>query len=299
MRYALTLAALSLVACGDVQRNTSELSPAGQSAYEVMAKLSDDAMLGRQAGTEGAELAKTYLLDRLTMIEGAIVSEEAFTFGEENRSATNIIADFDANEAGPLLVVTAHYDHLGRGTGDIYNGADDNASGVGAAISIAEHFVQNPPSNDVRIVLLDAEERGLAGARHHVDADATYTQRPVLNLNLDMVSQNADGEIFASGTSHNPKIRPLIEALNTPDVTIRFGHDTPDLGPNDWTLMSDHAAFHEASHPYVYFGVEDHANYHKPSDELETISPKQYAAFVDALVQVAETLDNNLTQLTD
>ena len=299
MRYALTLAALGLVACGDAQKNTSEFSSAGQSAYEVMAKLSDDAMLGRQAGTEGAELAKAYLLDRLAEIKGANVSQETFTFGEESRPATNLVADFAGNEAGPLLVVTAHYDHLGRGIGDIYNGADDNASGVGAAIAIAEHFVQNPPINDVRIVLLDAEERGLAGARHHVDADATYTQRPVLNLNLDMVSQNADGEIFASGTSHNPEIRPLIEGLDTPDVTIRFGHDTPDLGPNDWTLMSDHAAFHEAGHPYVYFGVEDHANYHKPSDELETISPAQYAAFVDALVQVAETLDDNLIQLTD
>ena len=297
MRVAC-LAAL-LVACGEPAVEATDLSPAGQAAYDVMVELSHDDMLGREAGTDGARLAREYLVERLSRIDTATVTEEEFTFAEDDGAATNLVVDFPGDEAGPLLVVTAHYDHLGQGTGDVFNGADDNASGVGAAIAIAEHFVAHPPENDVRIVLLDAEERGLAGARHHVPNQDMYTERPVLNLNLDMVAQSPNGEIFASGTSHNPGIRPLLESLDTPGVTIRFGHDTPDLGPNDWTYMSDHAAFHEAGHPYVYFGVEDHPHYHKPSDELETIAPKQYGAFVDALVAVAETLDANLTELTD
>ena len=73
----------------------------------------------------------------------------------------------------------------------------------------------------------------------------------------------------------------LTTALREAPITVRFGHDTGG-GQNDWTMQSDHGVFHEAGIPFVYFGVEDHADYHQPTDTADKIAP----GFLDGVATV-------------
>jgi hypothetical protein len=83
---------------------------------------------------------------------------------------------------------------------------------------------------------------------------------------------------------------PLEQAAKTARVKVLFGHDRPGTGTDDWTSQSDHYAFHAAKIPFVYFGVEDHADYHKPTDTADKINR---SFFVD----VAETILAAIIQL--
>lgn len=266
-------------------------------AIEVMRELSSKPYQGREAGTPGAQMAHDYLKERLEGLGCLEIESKSFSFGDEGLEGQNLFGGIlagDDNATG--LIISAHYDHLGIRDGKVFNGADDNASGVGAALAIAESFCEVRPKHNVIFAFFDAEEKGLAGAKDMVD---DYSDERAFLMNLDMVSQNADGVIYASGTRHYPEVREIIEALEFDDVTVKFGHDDPADAANDWTTMSDHAPFHAAGIPYVYFGVEDHAHYHKASDEFETVPLAQYVKFVDALEQVARALDANLLVLTD
>ena len=78
-------------------------------------------------------------------------------------------------------------------------------------------------------------------------------------------------------------------------MTVRFGHDTKDLKPgDDWTNSSDHAAFHAKKIPFLYFGVEDHADYHKPGDDAEKVDPAFYRGVVDFVHRVVREADRQL-----
>ena len=96
-----------------------------------------------------------------------------------------------------------------------------------------------------------------------------------LDVNLDMVGHSERGELYASGTYHTPSLTPALErvAARAP-VKLLLGHDRPEQGHDDWTNQSDQYAFHKAGIPFVYFGVEDHKDYHKPPDDFETLTQR-------------------------
>jgi hypothetical protein len=94
---------------------------------------------------------------------------------------------------------------------------------------------------------------------------------------MDMVARS-DSLLFAAGTYHYPQLRPILESIERRGpVVLRYGHDQPEVegveGEDDWTNSSDHGAFHAVGIPFVYFGVEDHEDYHRPTDDFERIDP--------------------------
>jgi Zn-dependent M28 family amino/carboxypeptidase len=207
------------------------------------------------------------------------------------------------------IVVTAHFDHLGiraprPGTeaeaevDSIYNGADDNASGTVAVMSMARYFVQNPPRHAMVFAAVDAEEMGLRGSQAFVDAG--WPEKIVLNVNLDMVARS-DSLLFAAGPFHYPQLRPILEEVRgRPPVALRFGHDEPGVeGVQNWTGSSDHRAFHQKGIPFVYFGVEDHADYHRSSDEFELVDPAFFLNAVRTVLASVLALDEGLTDNSD
>jgi Zn-dependent M28 family amino/carboxypeptidase len=191
----------------------------------------------------------------------------------------------------------AHYDHIGVDeSGDVFNGADDNASGVGGLLAVLDHFQANPPEHEVRLLFLDTEESGLAGAYAYMDE--RVDDRPRVALNFDMIAQNADGEIYASGTSHTPAIKPIVDAAARGLLLkIRFGNDQPEDGANDWSLSSDHGAWHAKGYPFLYFGVADHQHYHRVTDEFETLPLPVYRQTVQLAVNTAAGLEAALDEL--
>lgn len=192
------------------------------------------------------------------------------------------------------IIVTAHYDHVGVEKGEIYNGADDNASGTAALFAIAEYFDKHRPANSLIFVAFDAEEKGLQGSRHFVANLPVKKESVLLNVNMDMVSRSDRNELYAAGTFHYPFLKTHLEAArkNAP-IKLLLGHDDPKLGDNDWTSQSDHAAFHKEKIPFIYFGVEDHEDYHKPTDDFQNITQKFYVGAVETILEAVKTFDKS------
>jgi len=282
-----------------------------------VAVLAAPAFEGRATGTPGGVRARQWLVEQFTAIGLAPARDGAYTqpFTATTRNTRAILpggrrfrAEYDAaNVVGRLagrdvraatLVMTAHYDHLGVREGAVYHGADDNASGVAALLAAARHFTKNPPRHPMVFAALDAEEIGLQGARALVGSNLLPRGRVALNINLDMVSRSGANDIYAAGSYHAPwQTAMLQDVQHRASVNILFGHDRPEpraAGLEDWTRSSDHAAFHEANIPFVYFGVEDHPDYHKPTDTAERIDARFFGDVADMIVEAARTFDARL-----
>lgn len=254
--------------------------------------LAADSMEGRQTGTPGNERARRFLLAQLRSIGVTPLGgnfEHPFDFTSRQGAAmkgVNLLAVVRGTvEPERYIVVSAHFDHVGIREGETYNGADDNASGTAAVLELARRLVAAPPRHSVILALFDAEEMGLRGAAAFVENPPVPRESLVMNLNMDMVSRSAEGLLWAVGTSHYPQLRPVLEAVAADaPVTLRMGHDTSNGQPGyDWTFSSDHGPFHRAGIPFIYFGVEDHEGYHKPSDDAEAITPEFYVNAVETV----------------
>jgi len=297
------LAAGTLCACASAKTlsNSDADAGAGSDTLEIVATLSSDDMAGRETGTEGNARARAFLKTELT-VRGLPVTEQAFAFVDRKGNTlegVNLLTRIKGKGAGPVMVVTAHYDHVGVREGQIFNGADDNASGVAGAFAVADHFRAQPPEHDVVVAFLDAEEMGLHGARAIVTDGLTGGGEIALNLNLDMLSKNDKNELYAAGAWHRAWLVPMLNAVaQKSPVTLKLGHDDPALGQDDWTLQSDHGPFHLAGIPFVYFGVEDHQDYHQPSDDFETIPQDFFLRSVETVIIAAEMLDAELESIT-
>ncbi|MCZ8134587.1 MAG: M28 family peptidase, partial [Algoriphagus sp.] len=253
--------------------------------------LSSDELAGRKPQSEGSIKAQTYILKELTGLDLVeplypdFIQEFTFSNPREQKTydkAANLVAFIPGSKSKKVIVITAHYDHVGIGRPDsegdsIYNGADDNASGTAALLVLADYFSKNRPQHGMLFVALDAEEMGLRGARALVNDFPYPLEQIQLNLNMDMLSRSDKNELYISGTYYYPKFKSILEKVATgSNPTLLFGHDVPGTGSEDWTRSSDHGAFFEKKVPHLYFGVEDHVDYHKPSDEFENIQPQFY-----------------------
>ncbi len=265
--------------------------------------LASDELEGRLPGTEGNRMAQDFIEDRFRHYDlSAFNSGYRYTFDHTNprtgvtfEDAVNLIGYIEGTDnPDRFIVLTAHYDHLGVQDGEIYNGADDNASGTSGLLAAIRYFSQEQPENSILFIAFDAEEQGLGGARHFVENPVVPLEQMVMNVNMDMISTNFEDELYAVGTYHYPYLKPLVEeAATDANISVLFGYDS-DEWPQDWTLASDHGAFHEKGIPFIYFGVEDHEHYHQPTDTFENINPDFFVNAVKTIIGVVEHLDKNL-----
>lgn len=246
--------------------------------------ISSDETEGRRVGTEGNRIAREYLVERFEEegaepFHGSYTHE--FTFSNqqgEEMTGVNVIGQI-TGISDSVIVITAHYDHLGKRDSLIFNGADDDASGTAALITYIDYFNQVQPNHTLVFAAFDAEEMGLQGARALVQ-DSVFLEKVKMNFNLDMIAQNDSNEIYAVGTYHYPELKPTLESIDTGEINLLFGHDEPDSNLDDWTFASDHGPFHQQGVPFVYFGVEDHEHYHQHTDDFETIPQEFYKGTV-------------------
>ncbi len=274
-----------------------------------LATLSADSMEGRRTATPGSARARAWLVQQLTTMGAKPLGasfEQPFRLRPRGAGATdsitgvNLIARIPGRAAsGRALVMSAHYDHLGVRNGEIFNGADDDASGCVALLTVAEQLLREPPQHDVILAFFDAEEMGLQGARAFVNSPPVPLASIAANLNLDMVARQDAGALWVAGTSHYPFLKPLAEAASAASkVTVRFGHDTRDLKPGeDWTGSSDHGAFHAKGIPFLYLGVEDHPDYHQPGDDVDKVDPAFYRRSVEFAAALVRQLDRALATI--
>jgi Zn-dependent M28 family amino/carboxypeptidase len=276
------------------------LAAPGDRALDDVRILSADDMGGRGIGTEGSSKARAYIAGRFGEM-GLAVVEQPFAFtrksdGKEVHGVNLIAAIPGAESSERVLVITAHYDHLGTRDGVVFNGADDNASGVAALLALAETFKAYPPRHMIVFAVLDGEESGQRGARAFVESPPTPLPRIALVVNLDMLSRSAKGELHVAGASHFPWLEPRLRVLvDQVPITLKLGHDTDADGEqNNWTLQSDHGAFHAKGVPWVYFGVEDHPDYHKASDDFATVPGPFFQRVIAAMMVISAQFDEDL-----
>lgn len=293
----LAVAVAMLAATAGVE---AQSGPAPDSARLLrdLSVLAHDSMEGRAPGTPGGLRARAFLQDALAGTGAAPVGGAyGHPFRWDAGRGVNFVASIPGEDGDTqdVIFLTAHYDHLGIRNGEIYNGADDNASGTAAALEIARTVVASPLEHTLVVALLDAEEEGEIGAEALLDDPPVPLERIALDVNLDMVSRTA-GVLWASGTSHTPALRPVLEAVAADaPVDVRLGHDRPGAPEgDDWTQSSDHWAFHERGIPFVYFGVEDHPDYHRPTDDFERVDPGEYMAAVRTIMTALRALDRTL-----
>lgn len=277
----------------------------GDKAIDDIRTLSADDMQGRAPGTPGSEKARAYILSRFKEIGLAPIGatfEQPFEFAKRDGTklqGINLVARIKGAKPGKAMVVSAHYDHLGVRNGEIYNGADDNASGVAGLLAVAEAFKAKPPKHDVIFAVVDAEESGLRGAKAFAAAPPVPLETIALDVNFDMLSKNPKNELYVSGASPFPFLKPiLVKVATTASVTLKLGHDTDADGKqNNWTNQSDHYAFGEKGVPWVYFGVEDHPEYHKPTDDFATVPQDFFKRSVATVIQASLALEKDLDEV--
>ena len=265
--------------------------------------LSSDKYEGRKTGTAGNLMAANYIINKFKKIGMDAYNDDfkhSFTFinrRNEEIKGVNLIG-YIKGKSDQVIVVSAHYDHVGVNNSEIFNGADDNASGVAAILAFAKYFSENKPKNTLLFIAFDAEEMGLQGAYSFLKAPVPPREYIKLNINLDMVSHNDKSELYAAGTYKTPVIKEILQnADKKTGITIKFGHDEPNTGKDDWTMQSDHGPFAKENIPFVYFGVEDHDDYHKPSDDFANINPDFFYSASNAILKSIILLDKNLARI--
>lgn len=187
-----------------------------------------------------------------------------------------------------LLVITAHYDHVGvkaEGTGDrIHNGADDDGSGTVAVMQLAKVFAQakaegKGPRRSILFMLVTGEEKGLLGSDYYTQHPVFPLEKTVVNLNIDMIGRrdpqhaNSDPYVYVIGADKlSSELNRLSESTNELYTKLIFDYTYNDMNhPDRLYYRSDHWNFAKKNIPIIFYFDGIHEDYHKPSDEVDKI----------------------------
>jgi hypothetical protein len=172
-----------------------------------------------------------------------------------------------------LIVIGAHYDHVGtRNDTIVYNGADDNASGTAGVIEIAEAFTEcnSRPKRSLLFITFSGEEKGLFGSRYYTDNPLFPIENTVAMLNMDMISRNDTNEVAIIGSKTSNTIKEISDACNA-----NIGMDIEYT--EQWFLQSDHYPYYKKGVPVLFYNTKDTPDLHRPTDDPEKIIPEKMA----------------------
>jgi hypothetical protein len=197
------------------------------------------------------------------------------TFKKEYRTGTNIVGYIN-NNAAQTVIIGAHYDHLGYGEDGssrmtengkaIHNGADDNASGVGALLAVAAKVKQSATLKKYNYLFIafSAEELGLLGSKAFVKEKDFNPRKAAYMINMDMVGRlSPDRKLTIGGVGTSPVWPSIIGSVGS---NFKIVKDSSGIGP------SDHTSFYNDSIPVLFFFTGTHTDYHKPSDDAQKIN---------------------------
>ncbi|MGO8750046.1 MAG: M28 family peptidase [Thermoguttaceae bacterium] len=240
--------------------------------------LADDAREGREAGSAGGWAAGNYLIANLSKIglrkagtDGGYVQ----TFAPNYRNILALIQGSDPKLNDEMIVVGAHYDHVGYGRpgnsrgpiGKIHNGADDNASGTSGLLSLARASALLPetPRRSVLLAFFDGEEKGLLGSKYWVAHPTLPDRHAVLMVNMDMIGRLRQERLTVFGVRTGYGLRKLVSSDNEESaLALDFCWDMrPD---------ADHFPFYQKNTPVLMFHTGLHEQYHRPSDKANLIN---------------------------
>jgi len=222
-----------------------------------------DALFKESSPISGFELSKE--------MEFSLVVKEEEQF---SRNVIGIIEGTDPLLKNEYVSIGAHYDHEGVRNGEVYNGADDNASGTVAVMETGKLLAQNNGNKrSVILMLYSAEERGLFGSRYTAE-NSSYIKDMIVNINLDMVGRMSEDTLVSIGSRRlSSELGNIVEDVNS--RTSKFVFDYTFDDPNDPNRLyerSDHYNFAKQGIPVVFFTDNMSEDYHKPTDDAHKIN---------------------------
>ncbi len=189
-----------------------------------------------------------------------------------------------------IVVVSAHYDHLGKRGDGIYNGADDNGSGSSTVLAMANAFAQaakdgNGPRRSILFIWVSGEEKGLLGSKYYVNHPIYPLENTIADVNVDMIGRSdknhADNPeyIYVIGADRlSTELHDINEAMNDKYTQIELDYTfNAEDDPNQFYYRSDHYNFAERGIPSIFYFSGVHKDYHRTSDTVEKINFKKTA----------------------
>ena len=320
-KYFYIIAALTLILACQKNPSIKTIEVNEEMLLYNIKVISNDSMQGRFFGTEGNYKTQRFIAKQFDSlgIEPAFssgsIQKYPYTFKGKTRQKMypilNPSDDFSnvpyttviggnvitmlKGRSEKAIVITGHLDHLGIKDGKIFNGADDDASGAAALLSIAAYFKNKSLNHTVIFAAVDAEEIGSLGCEYLLNNFPIAIKNITLNINMDMIARNDSLQLYASGLYHYPNLKQPLTVLKSTKINLLFGHDDPNnKNVEDWTFSSDHRIFHKKKIPYIYFGVEDHKDYHKSTDTFQNINKSFYIDAVRLIIEAIKAYDSYL-----
>jgi len=272
-----------------------------------------DSMEGRETGSTGQKKAGQYLISQykknnISFPKGATsffqnVPAEALNkrYGDKLNSSENIWAFIEGSEKpDEVIVVSAHYDHVGIKNGDVYNGADDDGSGTVALLEIAQAFEiakkeGHGPKRSILFFHATGEEHGLLGSSYYSEHPLFPFDKTITDINIDMIGRrdvehaNSNNYVYLIGADRlSSDLDAICTLANAKYTKMDIDYKYNDLAdPNHFYERSDHYNFAKHGIPSVFIFNGVHADYHKKTDtpdkiEYDALSKRAQLAFTIA-----------------
>jgi hypothetical protein len=227
--------------------------------------------------------------------------------------ATMNILGFLQGKSKPeeVIVISAHYDHIGISkSGEINNGADDDGSGTAAVLELAEAFVKakkegNGPERSILFILFTGEEKGLLGSKHYADFEPIIPLKNIIcNLNIDMIGRKDDKHetdqyLYLIGADKISKdLDSISKTINKDKLGFEIDYTyNNEEDPNRFYYRSDHYNFAKHNVPIVFFFTGVHEDYHKSGDDVEKILFPKYSKISQYIFYIAWEVANRQKRL--
>jgi len=292
--------------------------------------LASDSLEGRETGRPGQKMAADYIMNHFKEIgippykrnkyyqkfkvksgrhlckcDDCDMSFIKTIFNNKKIKGENVLGYIEGTDLKEeLIVVTAHYDHLGKHDSLIFNGADDDASGTVAVMEIAEAFMLakkegNGPRRSVLIMAVSGEEKGLLGSKYYTENPVYPLENTVANLNIDMIGRigdfkKNDNYVYLIGSDMlSQELHNLSEEVNKKYIGLELDYTfNKEDDPNRYYYRSDHYNFAKNNIPVIFYFNGIHEDYHKPTDTIEKINFKKIEKITRLIFLTAWELAN-------
>jgi len=278
--------------------------------YDHINILASDSLEGRETGKPGQKMAAAYIANhfkeigippykRKTYFQKFKVKSKRHVCKCDDCDLTFFKRVFKSNQIirgenvlgfiegsdlkEELIIITAHYDHLGKHDSLIFNGADDDASGVAGAMEIAEAFMLakkdgKGPRRSILIMPVSGEEKGLLGSKYYTDNPVYPLSNTIANLNIDMIGRLDDWHstgnyVYLIGSDRlSYDLHNINEEVNNKYTKLDLDYKYNDEeDPNRYYYRSDHYNFAKNNIPVIFYFNGVHEDYHRPSDTIEKL----------------------------
>lgn len=255
--------------------------------------LASDSMSGRGTGTKGHQKAADYLSTYYNTLQIPPPFHQKDYFqklpdsyrDKSVKGSSNVLAYIEGKtHPEEVIIISAHLDHLGRIDSHIYPGADDNASGTAALMSIAQAFQKaynagHRPERSLLFLHLTGEEIGLLGSYYYLEDPLFKTNQTIANLNIDMIGRIDEAHrdnpnyIYLIGSDKiSTELHYISEAANSNFTNLELNYTYNDLDHKSrYYYRSDHYNFAKEDIPVIFYFNGEHEDYHKPTDTPDKI----------------------------